>query len=255
MEGLVNVCAVVPTHNHKWCVDDAIRTIINQSYPLASLVIVDDGSADCTAEHLIGGWGFQKIKEGLYARRLLQGCDPKYRGHELTICLKVNESPTGPGQARNLGASLSKEFNPHLFAFLDSDDMYAEDKVEKSVEAWQTAPQSIGVIYSDYETVNPDRIHTREYKEPYSQDRLLRECIINCDSLVSAEAFEWAGGFPSIRTCEDYSLWLKLSRKYLAYHIPEALVTIRVGGHSSSATVPSETWQVCYREAFKLAGF
>lgn len=242
------VSVIIPTHNHHDWVFAAIDSVLLQPYPIASLVVVDDGSSDTTALDVAAYLDLRQAADGQFS-----GIG-KYLGRDVPVTLQVNSRPTGPALARNLGASLSKVFSPHLYAFLDSDDVYDPEKIVKSVQAWQKSPQSIGVVYSDYETLNPQGVVTRVYKEPYSQSRLMQECIINCDSLVSVEAFEWAGGFPPLRVCEDYGLWLKLSGRYLAYHIPEALVTIRVGDHSSSSTVPKMEWQECYRKAFELAG-
>lgn len=239
------VVAVIPTHNHKRWIFPTLISLQLQHYLPTALVVVDDGSSDGTLDALLAQMTELQKKEW--------GWSGDYGGTNLVVAR--NEEARGPAAARNLGARLASQFKPDLLAFCDSDDYYEQAKIYESVAAWKKAPETIGVVYSDYYTVNSEGLSLRNYKEPYST-RLLQECIINCDSLISWEAFQWAGGFPEdLRVCEDYALWLKICQKYLAYHIPEPLVNIRVGSHSSSATVPTEQWQSCYRKAFEWAGY
>ena len=58
----------------------------------------------------------------------------------------------------------------------------------------------------------------REFKEPFSRKRLVRECIVHSGSLVSAKALEdvleETGYYDEeMRTCEDYDLWMRISEK------------------------------------------
>ncbi len=69
--------------------------------------------------------------------------------------------------------------------------------------------------------------------------------------MVSKAAIEQCGKFDeSLRVCEDYDLWVRVTEKFIAVHIPEVLVIKRVGDHSSTAQVKNEIWQSCYRRVF-----
>ena len=228
MELKPKVTAIIPCHNHRKWLGDAITSILVQSYLVKSLIIVDDHSTDGSAEY---------VKEMIKETRM----EP---------IIKLVENTTekhGPSIARNIGIQTGWE-NTDLFAFLDSDDIYHKDKIKKSVEIFNKDPQNIGVVYSDYNTLSIETGQKyRQYKEPFSRERLIQECIVNCDSLISKRAFETCGLFDEqLRVCEDYDRWLHFSERFVICHIPEALVDIRVGSHSSTSTVKSEIWKQCY---------
>lgn len=245
------VAVVIPTHNHVNWLDEAVASAVYQSRQPDLVVVVDDGSTDGTWEHI------QEKYRGDGARQFVR------EFASVPLLFRHSEWADGPAAARNLGVRLANDY-PGLGAglggyfFLDSDDCYYPGKIEESLRAWDIDRQTIGCVYSDYSTFWTDGGVTRyasNYKPIFNQAHLQRECIINCDSFVSRAAFEWAGGFPEeLRVCEDYCLWLKLTRRYLAYHIAAPLVRIRVGRHSATSLVAQETWQRCHRRAFEIAG-
>jgi glycosyltransferase involved in cell wall biosynthesis len=221
----------------------AASSFASQRHPDKALVVVDDGSSD-------GSWD--------EVRSAMAGTEEHAGGVRGRLCgipavLLRHDSPRGPAAARNSGIRSAWGW-ADCFALLDSDDEYLPGKVEESVAAMEADPM-VGVVYTDYLTVAPDGLVTREFKEPYSRERLTRECVVNCDSLVTKAALEAAGLFDeSLRVCEDYDLWLRVTEHRLAHHVPKALVSIRVGGHSSTSTVNREVWEGCHRRVFEKLG-
>lgn len=241
METLVT--GVIPLHDHQHWVHEAIDSIASQDHPHKRIVVVDDHSRDGSVQAVLSGLVGQTYHVGPQGLEQYQGL---WKGVPLMLaCLPRSH---GPAFARNLGMKIGAE-GTALYALLDSDDTYQPGKVSRSVAVWQRNPDQIGVVYSDYETVTATGKVTRQFKEPYSRKRLLEECIVNCDSLVSRQAFEKVGGFAEdMRVCEDYLFWLQVSRNFVLYHLAEPLVRIRVGTHSSTSTVPRETWEACYQK-------
>ena len=245
------VTAVIPCHNHREWINGAIESILAQDYPRLQVVVVDDGSSDDS---------FMMVYRRLYeVQTSPPGISPKQvvgklQGSEVPCMAVQLPQARGPAFARNFGIQAAWNATD-VYAFLDSDDTYSPGKIAKSVQIWMEDPGHIGAVYSDYDTFNPQTgLRMREFKEPFSRERLLRECIVNCDSLVSKHALQHCGVFDdSLRVCEDYELWVRLSEKFLIIHIPESLVTIRVGDHSSTSTVPNEIWQKCYARVFEKA--
>lgn len=242
------VTVVIPVHDHMDWVFEAVESAARQDYRPLRIVVVDDGSTDGSADAV--------------ARQLYRPKGPSQQG-EPWACLgqltkwKVDvlvhrfKDARGPSFARNWGMKAAWE-GTDVFAFLDSDDLYEPGKISKSVARFLDAPGLVGAVYSDYDTLRPDGLRVREWKEPYSRQRLLQECIVNCDSLVSKEAIDAVGGFDdTLRVVEDYDLWLRLSEKFLISHVPESLVTVRVGEHSSTSRVQTETWRRCYARVFE----
>ena len=244
------VTAVIPTHNHKEWVFDAINSIVDQDYPRKQIVVVDDGSRDGFAvmEQMDQVKVLENDKAFYHRIGVVSGTDVRL------MLLGFTNLARGPSFARNVGIKAAWPFTD-VYAFLDSDDIYAPRKISKSIDLWLTAPDLIGVVYSDYETWNPTTdLKIREYKEPFGRERLLAECLVNCDSLVAKKVFERVGLFDEdLRVCEDYDFWLRASEHFMLCHIAESLVTIRVGNHSSTSTVKNELWRSCYQKVMAKA--
>jgi glycosyltransferase involved in cell wall biosynthesis len=244
------VTAVVPLHNHADWVRDAVWSVAKQDYPRKRMVVVDDGSTDGGHRRVLGLLGGTAVPQTSKPENSELWCGD-LNGTELFL-LRY-ETAHGPSFARNRGMELLPCETPDdLFAFLDSDDYYQPGKISKSVAEFARYPGKVGVVYSDYDTLRPDGLRLRQFKEPFTRERMLVECLPNCDSLISARAIADCDGFDEdLRVCEDLDLWLRISEKYLVTHLPESLVTIRVGQHSSTATVRNETWQANYRRVFE----
>jgi glycosyltransferase involved in cell wall biosynthesis len=101
IEGLVSV--IIPTYNRAGYVVEAIRSAQAQTYPLKQIIVVDDGSGDATA------------------RRVAEVGGVEYR----------HQRNRGQGAARNLGLRLARG---EYVASLDSDDLWDEDFLARSVE-------------------------------------------------------------------------------------------------------------------------
>ncbi len=239
------VTVVVPLHNHADWIGQALASLEEQDYPNLRIVVVDDGSTDNGIDEVckVLARSVQPDKQG----------EPwvcKGKFHGIDLMLFRFEEAHGPSFARNWGIKAAWDCTD-IFAFLDSDDLYHPQKVSKSVKEFQRSPL-VGAVYSDFDTLRPDGLRLRQWKQPYSRSLLLRDCIVNCDSLVTKAVLEKSGLFDeSLRCCEDYDLWLRVSEHCLISHLAESLVTVRVGPHSSSATVPSETWKACYARVFE----
>lgn len=107
------VSAVIPAYNAEALIREAIQSILDQTYEVMEIVVVDDGSVDRTAE----------AARGYPRTRVIQ---------------QVN---AGPGAARNTGIRAS---TGEWIAFLDSDDVWVRNKVE--VQLRHIAPD-VGVIH------------------------------------------------------------------------------------------------------------
>src|SRR5215217_2869902 len=94
------VSVVIPCHNYGHLLDEAIKSALNQTYPPAETIVVDDGSADNTA--------------AVCARYQV-----RYLRHE---------RPRGAAAARNTGWRAT---SAALVAFLDADDVWIPDKLER----------------------------------------------------------------------------------------------------------------------------
>lgn len=244
------VTAIVPVHNHElWC-QGALLSLVNQKYPALRLAVIDDGSTDNSWNKCLELCNKVKKLPLSGNGEPIELLGAEIEGYQI-ILARLSKS-YGPSAARNYGIKTGWD-GTDLFAFLDSDDEYLPGKIRKSVDKWLEFPQLIGEIYSDYITANiVSGLECREFKPGYTKEHLLRECIINMDSLVAKWAIAKVGEFdPEIRVAEDYDMHLRLSEVSLICHIPEALVKIRVGRHSSTDTVSKEQWEQNYRRVME----
>ena len=185
----------MPAYNTEKYIGDSIQSVLDQTYTNWELLVVDDGSTDETAN---------------IVRRFAAGdARVKYiyqqNGHQ--------------AKARNTGIAKAQG---SLIAFLDSDDLWLPEKLERE---WETAvATNADVVYSNgfifYEpgapkgpTEFPIVAGTIEGRKMV--DLLLLFNHIPVQSvLVRAEALIRAGTFdesPQFHGCEDYELWLRLA--------------------------------------------
>ena len=199
------VSVVIPTYNRARLVQEAVASVLAQSYRPLELIVVDDGSTDATGAALAGR--------------------PEVR--------VLSQPHTGmPGQARNAGARLARG---EYLAFLDSDDLWQPPKLERQVAA---ATQAGAAIWHTRERwVRSGRVVSqRSQRHRRSGDLFtdsLRKCVIGPSTvLLQRAAFTRAGGFrEDLEIAEDYELWLRLTARYPVGYLDQELV-IKRAGHS-----------------------
>ena len=121
------VSVIVPTFNREKLLPRALDSILNQTYSDWEIVIVDDGSTDNTA--------------GLVA-------DYKRRIGDRILCL--HQPNRGVSRARNRGID---ECRGRFVAFLDSDDEFLPNKLQRQLDLFEMRPE-LGLVYSDYSFVD-----------------------------------------------------------------------------------------------------
>ena len=238
-----SVTVLIPNYNDEEYIEKSIRSALEQDYEGSlNVCVVDDGSTD-------GSLDLLRILVKNPASDTYKGLNVTINkdsfGDDRTITLIENKN-SGPSGARNVGIGYTIA-KTDIYAMLDSDDEMYPNKVSECVK--QMEDDFVGAVYGDY-----DVFHTstgkmiREFKEPFSRKRLVRECIVHSGSVVSAKALEdvleETGYYDEeMRTCEDYDLWMRISEKYIIKHIPKSLTMVRVTGDNSSFVVNQEVWQ------------
>lgn len=242
---LPKIFGIVPTYNHEKWIVECLDGLINQTVPLSALVIVVDGSTDNTwplISSLCTKLRPTTISGTTEPAELLTGF------YKNLPCLLTRFSKNyGPSVARNYAIKSVADNKDALLAFCDSDDIYERTKIQESLPYFLENPH-IGMVYSDYTTFDENG-EQRQFKEPFSKLRLQHECIANSDSLIRLKCFIDCGLFDeTLKSCEDYDFWIRLSNKYLVSHIPNSLVKIRVGLHSSTNQLSKEIWAQNYKK-------
>ncbi|HOC40486.1 MAG TPA: glycosyltransferase family A protein, partial [Bacteroidales bacterium] len=112
------VSIIIPVYNGEKYISDTIQSVIDQTYKNWELIIVDDGSTDNTAEIV-----------------------KQFNDSRISYIKKNN---TGVSDTRNVGAMISKG---EILSFLDADDIWLPENLEKKVEKLINEPQCV-LVYS-----------------------------------------------------------------------------------------------------------
>ena len=184
------VSVIVPAYNAGRHIQETIASVLLQSYRNIELIIVDDGSRDNTA---------------LIVKKYL---DYDNRVHYI---YQENE---GQAAARKRGFEHSQG---DLISFLDSDDLFALNKIEIQVRFMLDNP-NCGVSYSDilHFWDNTPHILLRKkltYYSGYIFDKLIRENVIQVMTALIRRDILIKYGLPGkeFRRSDDWYLWLNLS--------------------------------------------
>lgn len=200
------VSVIIPTHNRRELLLEAVESVLAQRACAFELIVVDDGSSDGTESALV--------------RLASQLC-------------YVRQEHRGVSAARNAGARLARG---EWVAFLDSDDLWLPNKLAAQLEFHR---REGGIPISQTEEtwirhgvrVNPCAHHRKPSGDIFVPS--LARCLVSPSAvMLRREVFESADGFDeSLTVCEDYDLWLRLSRRHAIGLVPKALVVKR-GGHA-----------------------
>jgi glycosyltransferase involved in cell wall biosynthesis len=216
------VSVVVPTYNCAPFLGEALSSVFEQNYPNLEVIVVDDNSRDDTL-----------------------GALKAFEGRVTLIRLPQN---LGPGAARNRGIAAARG---EYLAFLDGDDVWLPGKLRAQIGFLRDHPVCKLVYgrwtrwFSDASGAFPSRTKFVEIAPPEGIDedgsgnlytRLLLDPMMHTITVVMArEVIERVGGFDeSLRTGEDYDLWLRASRQYSVCKLRRNLALYRL--HSQSTT-------------------
>ncbi len=199
------VSVIIPTLNAMPYVQDAVRSILRQTYTNLEIIIVDGGSDDGTLEFVQG----------------LSSADTRVR--------VIVQSEGGIGRARNIGIEEAK-FD--WIACLDADDIAYPQRIEKEV-MFLNNHRDIMFVSCDIEYVDlagrPTGVIKRHklasppYYDPYVDGNVPHQ-----GALFSKTAVLSIGGYRDFPQGEDYDLFLRLSEHYLLGFLPEVLVGSRI---------------------------
>ena len=212
---MMNVSAVIPTFNRGHCLLRAINSVLAQTTPVDEIIIVDDGSDDKTYDLL--------VKSELLDMR---GQLPNIR--------YLYQENKGVSAARNLGI---KEAENEYIALLDSDDAWAETKIERQALKLEKKNFSCRITHTeeiwlkDGQRINPKKKHNKS--GGFIFEKCLPLCCISPSSvLLHRTLFDDYGFFDEkLPACEDYDMWLRLCAFEEVLFVEEAL-TIKYGGHA-----------------------
>ncbi|MEX0997221.1 MAG: glycosyltransferase family 2 protein [Flavobacteriaceae bacterium] len=208
------ISVVTPVYNAALFLEETIQSVINQTYSHWELILVDDCSTDTSIE----------IAKG-YSEK-----DSRIK----TFQLSENQ---GAGIARNRGI---KEAAGSYIAFLDADDLWFPEKLQKQLDFMIN--NNCNICYSSYQLMNEDGSLQPKLIEALpnlTYKKLLKSNYIgNLTGIYNADALGKIYA-PKIRKRQDWALWLsalKIENKALGIKEPLAYYRHRKDSISKNKT-------------------
>ncbi len=226
------ISVIIPTYNRRDYVLEAVRSVVEQTYPAHEIIVVDDGSTDGTAE-------------------ALRAAFPD---------VKVLEQPNrGPSLARNAGLAAA---SGDWVAFLDDDDLWHREFLARVAEYLAEHPdcQALNTyswffstrkevvafgycLHRDFVADTLEECHEKAAAQPvprndfrymhitgHSHSRLLAQNAASMvTSVIQRELALAAGGFePAQNAGEDWMFFLRVARLAEWHTLPRPLAFVRL---------------------------
>ena len=216
MNGLVSI--IMPSYNTAAYIKDSIQSVINQTFHEWELIIVDDCSTDNTEE----------IVKGIKDTR---------------IKFFKNEKNSGAAESRNKAL---REAQGKWIAFLDSDDLWLPEKLEKQIAFMEK--NSYHFSYTEYEEINVEGKKTGirvSGPKRITKKGMYRYCWPGCLTVMYDAEFVGLIQIADIRKNNDYAMWLKICEKTDCYLLDENIAKYRkdrIGSISSQKLFVLVKW-------------
>lgn len=206
MTGSPKVSVLISVYNERPYVEEAVRSILTQTYENLELVIIDDGSTDGTRE------------------RLRNVDDPRveYVEHDRNV-----------GFVRTLNEGLNMCSGKYV-ARMDADDVARCDRIEKQVRFLESHPE-VGIVGSYWESFSDATERTQLVTVPETDSEIRWNVLFQCPFghptvLLRGRVLEENDLRYSLHytEVEDYELWPRVLKHTRGANIPEPLLAHRV---------------------------
>lgn len=236
---MTTISVIIPAYNAQRTILETIESVRQQTFQDIEIIVINDGSTDQTSS----------IINSIYDSRI-----------------QFYDYPNGgPSIARNRGITHA---NGKYISFIDADDLWTPDKLEKQLAALKTN-QKAGVAYS-WVAVMPEKKDVSDSEElslfsgnkatfmgdVYSE--LLLENFIGNGSNILArdEAIAFVGEFdPNLQPSEDWDYYIRLAAKYHFALVPEHQILYRKteGTLSTNVSVMETSGLKVIDQAYRIA--
>ncbi|MDY6950923.1 MAG: glycosyltransferase [Thermodesulfobacteriota bacterium] len=227
MKPLVSV--IIATHNRAEFIAETVESAIGQTYRRIEIIVVDDGSTDDT-------------------RQVLKKYENKIK--------YIYQDRAERSKARNRGFRYSQG---EYIAFLDSDDIWLPQKIEKQVKVLNER-QDVGLVYVDVQFIDAKgephsggaRWDTRKRDVLY-EDLMTNNIVTGTTSsaMIRRSCLDKVGLFDeTMNTCEDLDLYRRISEYYPFHAIASPLVRFRVHDTNTqrNASAMARGWETIVKK-------
>jgi glycosyltransferase involved in cell wall biosynthesis len=205
---IFKVSVIIPAYNCAKFIEETLASVLNQTQAPFEILVINDGSTDNTAEVV-----------------------SKYPQIRL-----INKPNQGPSAARNTGIQESKG---NWIAFLDSDDLWHTEKLEKIAKHSSNNPDTDMISSAFYvgnskqwQKITPRRLYNSN--DSFFEQLYRRSFIATSSVVIKKDFLTKSGGFDSeLLVAEDLDLYLRIALMNAKfYYINEHLLYYRSHPHS-----------------------
>ncbi|AIQ54438.1 glycosyltransferase family 2 protein [Paenibacillus sp. FSL R7-0331] len=222
------VSIVMPAYNCGKFIEQSIFSVLNQSYTKWELIIIDDCSKDNTVS--------------------LIECMAK---NDDRILIYKNAKNSGVSATRNRGISVAKG---EWIAFLDSDDIWNELKLEKQLA--YAADYNAEFLFTGSAFINEEGTPYSgifQIPEKVNYKLLRKHNVVSCSSVIIKKSLTENMKMERDDLHEDYAFWLKILKTGVnAYGLNDPLITYRISRNSKSGN-KFKTLSMTYK-VFRFVG-
>ena len=225
MAGLVSI--IMPSFNTASYIAESIESVLHQTYTDWELIVVDDCSTDNTDEVMEGYLEDKRIR---YFK---------------------NDKNSGAAVSRNKAL---REAKGKWIAFLDSDDLWNPDKLDKQIRFMEN--NNYHFSYTNYSEIDSEGksngiIVTGPKK--ISRTGMYNYCWPGCLTVMYDAEFIGIIQIADIKKNNDYAMWLKVCKKADCYLLDEELALYRRGRSGSVSSHSIKTMIIWHYKLFRYA--
>lgn len=209
------VSVICLCYNHERFIRDAVESVLNQSYSNIQVIVADDASTD------------NSVKE-------INALKAKYPAVELLLL------PTNVGNCKAFNEAFKLARGEYIIDFA-TDDLMANNRVERQVSFFQRLDSTVGVVFTDATYINESGAFIRNHfdyllaKGLLSQipqgdvyrDVLATYFIPGPTMMFRREVFVALNGYDESLSYEDFDFWIRSSRIYRYAFLNERTTSIR----------------------------
>ena len=208
------VSVIIPYYKKKNSILHSINSVLNQTYNNFEIIIIYDDESKSDLDFI---------------------CELKKKDNRISII--QNKKNFGAGKSRNIGIKNAKG---EFVAFLDADDIWQKEKLEKQINFMKL--NNYDITHTSYHIINENKdvIKSRIARNFMHINDLLKSCDIGTSTvIIKKHLISENIKFASLVTKEDFVLWLKLlNNNYKIYALNEVLTLWTKSNSSlSSSTI------------------
>lgn len=203
---MVKISVIVTTFNRARLLEQAVTSVVCQTFRDFEILILDNNSTDET-ESIVRRFGDRRLNY-------------------------IRHAPLNISQARNLGLGKA---TGEFVAFLDDDDLWLPNKIESQLEVFERGPENLALVYGGLIRID-DAGNELSCHAPVLRGMILRDLLKQKDDFTGAASNPMLrkstvvllGGYnEQVTTGEDWELYLRLAEKYPIDFTSEPVVKIR----------------------------